>query len=115
MSTTNDINPAPWNRSDWTGELVSVDGCPCHDFTVEDVARVVEWATTADDWDGDTAGIIELTDGRFVSWEAGWGPAENGFCADAYGGTADLNFAHTEASARSYLSEQARDLLRGAK
>jgi hypothetical protein len=106
-----DISPAPWSRHDWTGELVSADGCPTDDFTKNDVARIVAWATTPGDWDGDTAGLIVLGDGRYVAWEAGWGPTGDGFSCDAYGGTADLVFAHTAEAAVARLTERGRELL----
>ena len=106
-----DISPAPWSRLDWTGEFISVDGCPAGDFAETDVAEVLRWATTPRDWDGDTAGLIRLKDGRFVAWEADWGPTGDGFCCDAYGGTADLVFAHTAEAAVARLTERGRDLL----
>lgn len=112
MATIDDISPAPWSRCDWSGEFVSADGCPADDFAQDDVARVIEWATTAPgDWDGETAGIVELKDGRIVAWEAEWGPTGDGFCCDAYGGTSDLVFARTVEAARARLSERGRDLL----
>lgn len=107
------ISPAPWGRSDWTGELVSADGCPTTDFAREDVERVVWWATTDEGaWDGDTAGVVQLKDGRFVAWEADWGPTGDGFSCDAYGGTADIAFARTQEAAELYLSEKAKELPR---
>lgn len=106
-----DIYPAPWSRSGWTGELVSVDGCDASDFTIDDVLRVAWFATTADDWDGETTGCVQLKDGRFAAWEAGWGPTGNGFSCDAYGGTADITFAESEAAALAAMSDHARDLI----
>lgn len=108
-----EISPAPWHRSGWTGEMISCDGTAVTDFERGDIRRVVEYGSTEPDaWDGDTAGIIELRDGRFVAWEAWWGPTGDGFCLDAYGGTSDLLFAATPEAARMHLSEKARDLLR---
>lgn len=113
MMTIDDISPAPWDRYGWTGELVSADGCPTTDFTRDDVERVIWWATTEEtDWDGNTAGVVLLKDGRYAAWEADWGPTGNGFCCDAYGGTADIVFAHTQAAAEAHLSDDAKSLTR---
>lgn len=59
----------------------------------------------------ESAGIVELVDGRYVAWESSWGPTGSGFHPDAYGGTADILFAATEEAARGALSEKARELL----
>lgn len=112
MIALTDIDPAPWNRYNWTGEFVSVDGCDASDFTESDVAEVIAWATTdGDGWDGETAGVVRLNDGRYVAWEAFWGPTGNGFARDAYGGTSDLVFAATAAAAIARLSERGRESL----
>jgi len=117
LSTLSDhleqIYPAPWARGEWTGELISADGASAADFEEEDVAHVVWWASTdADDWDGYTAGVVVLKDGRYVAWEADWGPTGNGFSYDAYGGTADIIFARSQAAAEAYLSDEAKQLPR---
>jgi hypothetical protein len=111
VTNIDDIDPAPWGRCGWTGGLVSLEGCPAHDFTRDDVAEVIAWGSTGDEWDGDTAGIMRLHDGRFVAWEATFGPTGNGFICDAYGGDTDIMFAATEEIARRYLGERARELL----
>lgn len=112
MTTIDKISPAPWRRGQWHGSLVSVDGTRTEDFVRDDVARVVAWGTTdASDWDGETAGIVELHDGRFVAWEATWGPTGDGFSEDAYGGESDILFAATVEAARAALSERGRELL----
>jgi hypothetical protein len=111
MSDLQDVEHAPWRRGDWTGELVSIDGCEAHDFTKDDVARLVAYGDTGHGWDGDAAGIAELKDGRFVSWETWWGPTGSGFYCDAYGGDTDVGFAKTAHAARAWLSEKARELL----
>lgn len=113
--TTSQIHPAPWNRHNWTGEFISVDDTPTSDFTEEDVAAVLEYASTPQDWDGETVGIIRLKDGRIIGWEANWGPTGDGFCADAYGGTADIIFGSDVERVRRYLSHNAQALLRDAK
>lgn len=110
-----DVSPAPWSRHGWTGELVSADGTATDDFTREDVAEVLQFATTPDGWDGETAGVIRLRDGRIVAWEADWGPTGDGFCCDAYGGTSDIVFAATEGVAVAALSDRGRALLESGR
>jgi hypothetical protein len=106
-----DIEPAPWGRLDWTGKLVAVDDAPAHDFAREDVERVIAFGTTGDEWDGETAAIVLLKDGRYAAWEASWGPTGNGFVCDAYGGDSDILFAATEDAAREALTDRGRELL----
>ena len=110
--TVDDVRPAPWSRHGWSGSLLSVDGCDTKEFEESDVSEVLQFASSGDRWDGETAGMARLKDGRFISWEAGYGPTGDGFCRDAYGGEADINFATTEAAALGSLSESARSLLR---
>lgn len=113
MASIDDISPAPWSRYDWTGELISADGCDASDFECDDVAEVLWWATTdKTDWDGDTAGVVRLKDGRFAGWEADWGPTGNGFSCDAYGGTADIVFGTTQEAVEAHLSDKAKALPR---
>ena len=134
MATIDDIQPQPWMeaRHGWRGELISADGASTEDFKRYQVADVLQYATTPPGWDGETggvvaycrtsattppgwdgetAGVIRLKDGRFVAWEAYWGPTGDGFCCDAYGGTADLIFGHSQAAVLKRLSERARNLL----
>jgi len=113
MATIDDIQPQPWMeaRHGWCGELISADGASTEDFKRYQVADVLQYATTPPGWDGETAGVIRLKDGRFVAWEAYWGPTGDGFCCDAYGGTADLIFGHSQAAVLKRLSERARNLL----
>ena len=112
MTAIDDISPAPWSRGEWHGSLVSVDGTSTADFTREDVSRVVAWGTTGEDeWDGETAGVALLKDGRYIAWEASWGPTGNGFSEDAYGGESDIFFADEPRVAASALSERSRELL----
>ncbi len=114
MTAIDDISPCPWDRHDWTGDFVSVDGTDAGDFGRADVSEVIAWGDTGDRWDGNTAGIIQLEDGRFVAWEASYGPTGNGFCRDAYGGTSDLLFGATVEAVRDRLSIAARELLEAA-
>lgn len=111
MTDIDNISPAPWCRGEWHGSLVSVDGTSADDFTRDDVSAVVAWGTTPQcDWDGETAGIAVLNDGRFIAWEANWYPTGSGFSADAYGGESNIFFAASASAARSALSERAHEL-----
>jgi hypothetical protein len=111
-----DMSPVPWQRHDWYGALISVDGTDAADFVRDDVAEVLAYATTApSDWDGDAVAIVKLCDGRIVAWETDWGPTGNGFCLDAYGGGTDLLFCASVESACAALSIRAREMLDGAQ
>lgn len=105
------ISDTPWTRHEWSGGLVSIDGCDAHDFTRDDVDRVIAYGDTGKGWDGRSAGIALLKDGRFIAWESTWDATGSGFCCDAYGGDADIGFARTLESATKYISEQGRELL----
>ena len=102
---TKRLQETPWTRADrraegdryggWHGEIVSVDGASTHgEFRESDVARVLAYGATPDDWDGNVAGVAELVDGRFIGWESEWGPTGSGFHEDAYGGAADILVAN---------------------
>jgi hypothetical protein len=95
---------APWQRSGWHGDLVSLDGAPADDFEFDDVERVVGYGDSGSGWDGECAGIALLRDGRFVSWESDWGPTGSGFCEDAYGGNAAIWFSLTAGVALEKIS-----------
>lgn len=102
----------PWNRNEWCGGLISLDGTPTTDFTEDDVESVVAYGETShDSWTGQCAGIALLRDGRFISWESWWDVTGTGFCGDAYGGTADIAFAATRQIALTHISEVARETL----
>ena len=104
-----ELRLAPWNRGQWHGQLVSVDGCPAHDFTRDDVSEVIIASEIgADDYDGSIVAIVKLNDGRYVGWEASWGPTGDGFSADAYGGDADILFASSVKALFFYMSEDTR-------
>lgn len=106
------IDDSPWHRGEWSGEFVSLDGCDVADFEIDDVAVVLGYGDTGADWDGRSAGIVRLRDGRFVVWESDWGPTGSGFSCDAYGGDADIAFATTAGAALGYLSERSREFIR---
>jgi len=102
----------PWSRGEWHGEFVSLDGAAIDDFGESDVDAVLAYGDTGDGWDGESAGIARLRDGRFISWESNWGPTGSGFSADAYGGDADIWFATTAGAALEKISERGRELLK---
>lgn len=112
MIKIDSIGDAPWARGPWHGKLISVDGCPSHDFTRADVERVVAYGATPDGWDGESAGVALLKDGRFIAWESTWDATGTGFSEDAYGGDADIAFAHTQEAATGHISERGRELLK---
>lgn len=104
---------APWNSHDWAGAVESVDGTETSPtVAVEDVAIVLAYGSTPKDWDGEEAMVLQLMDGRFVSWESTWGPTGSGFCCDAYGGDAVVWFSADAKAATSRMSEKALDLIR---
>lgn len=108
--TLSELYDVPWARGSWCGSFVSLDGTPATDFTEPDIARLVAYGSTDDDWDGESAGIVQLKDGRFVSWESTWGPTGSGFHGDAYGGDADIWFGATDEIVRRQISERGREL-----
>ena len=107
------IPDPPWNRFEWSGNLISVGGCDASDFGRDDVDHVVAF-THAGGWDdvGDIAAIVRLKDGRFASWTTWQDVTGTGFCCDAYGGKADIYFASTVEAALSTFGEVAREALR---
>ncbi len=107
------IPDPPWNRFEWCGGLISVDGCDASDFGRDDVDRVVAFSHDGE-WDGvgDITVIVHLKDGRFAAWSTWEDATGSGFCCDAYGGKSDIYFAPTVDAALSTFGEVARDVLR---
>jgi hypothetical protein len=112
--TIDQLSDVPWDRYQWHGNFVSADGAPTDDFKRDDVDTLLAYGSTPDGWDGSSAGVVRLKDGRIVAWESGWGPTGSGFCEDAYGGDADIIMAHTVEAALPHISEASRELLRWA-
>lgn len=103
----------PFNRSDWSGHYVSLDGTDASDFSEDDVAEIIASGCHPDgsDWDGNVAAVLLLRDGRYVSYETFWGPTGDGFSYDAYGGNADIHFASDLATVgRLGLTDEGRRL-----
>ena len=108
----------PWRRGDWSGERLTNDGTSTEDFWVKNdywsddsyagAEALLYVYESGDRWDGDVAGIVLLTDGRYVSWECFYGPTGDGFCRDAYGGEAEIYFSSTLETALRTISEKVR-------
>jgi len=118
-AATTEIDPqscgeCPWHRGQWDGQFLSLDGASAADFTEDDIDEVLGYGDTGEGWDGESAGIVLLKDGRYVAWESNWGPTGSGFSCDAYGGEADIAFAQTAGRALEYLSEKSRELIKWA-
>lgn len=112
MIEIDSIGDAPWSRHDWRGEFISVDGASTADFARCDVASVVAYGDSGPGWDGESAGIVRLNDGRVIAWESDWGPTGSGFCCDAYGGDANIICAMTVGAALPHISEKRRELMK---
>lgn len=83
----------PFQRGEWDGRIVALDGCSTADFFPDEVDLILAEYDSGDEWDGNVAGVIKLKDGRWVAWETFYGPTGSGFSADAYGGDADMFMA----------------------
>lgn len=112
----------PWSRYAWTGSIIAIasgvdtsDPWPTRfDAVPPNVARIVECgSTTRDSWDGTCYGVVELTDGRFVSWVSTWDATGSGFQCGAYGGDAMIAISADEQSARSFITFEARQACKG--
>lgn len=109
-----EFGEAPWNRGSWHGRIISVDGTEDSDGIAHwsCVRSVIAWGQSREDaWDGECAGVVQLCDGRFISWESSWGPTGSGFSCDAYGGDADVFVASTAIAAIRALSEQSIEIM----
>lgn len=104
----------PWNRCDWSGRWVSVKECPAGEIEETDVAQYLVDATEGDRWDGNSACIVRLQDGRYAAWECWYGPTGDGFNRDAYGGDTDVWFASDPREFYGYFSDSARSMMQRA-
>jgi len=106
------IGDTPWDHHG-CGPLISLDGCDTtggDNLKRADVERVIVWGETGPGWDGESAGIALLKDGRYIAWESWWGPTGSGFSGDAYGGDEEIAFARTAQKALEHISEKGREL-----
>ena len=101
----------PWDRYEWTGEWVSLNGCPAGEIFERDVAHYLIDAQEGDRWDGCGVCIVRLHDERYAAWECFYGPTGSGFCRDAYGGNADVWFAHDPREFYGYFTDEARAIM----
>lgn len=92
----------PWNRWEWGGSIVSVDGCSTADFTRADV---IGCAVYCEHRESPSTGIAWLADGRAIGWEAWECTASTFSTAD------DIYVARTAALVMQGLSERSRDEL----
>lgn len=102
----------PWNRGKWSGQLLTFDDTSTTDFGKNDIAKVLAVNNTGDGWDGTGAAVVQLKDGRWVTWESMWGPTGDGFSEDAYGGDTNIFFASSIEYAICYgLTDEGRRIL----
>lgn len=84
------VYPNPFSRYGWCGQCISLDDAPNDIPEDDDIIEVIGQGDTGEGWDGNSAGIVLLKDGRYVGWSTWWGPTGSGFCDDAYGGDEDF-------------------------
>jgi len=116
MTEVSELTLMPFNRSpggSWSeGSFVSLDGADVGPVAEADVAEVIYHWNSGDEWDGDEVAVMKLKDGRFIGYEAWWGPTGDGFSEDAYGGDANLYFAKDlDTIERWALGEESRNRL----
>lgn len=100
------------DKGGWHGRRIAHADVSDADFTKDDVAELIASAESPARWDGISAAILKLKDGRFVSFESFYGPTGTGFYDDAYGGDADIHFGpDVETVVRLGLTDEGRDLL----
>lgn len=80
----------PFQRREWRGQIISVDGTLATEFSSDDLEEIIIAKHSGPGWDGKSAGIVRLKDGRFVGWDSWWDCTGSGFGADAYGGTENI-------------------------
>lgn len=83
-----------FDRYNWEGSIVSLDGAPEDPFEADDVAEEIASGSTGPGGDGTFAAVFLLKDGRYIAWDTWWGPTGDGFCHDAYGGDASVYVAY---------------------
>lgn len=96
MTQASDINEAPWNADRWDESVYALGDVDKTLPGESDVAEVLFHGTDGEGWDGTEAAVVRLKDGRLAAWESVWGPTGSGFSEDAYGGDAEVWFAHAD-------------------
>lgn len=119
--TADDLRLMPWSESPgadeygggWSGGgFVSLDRTEVGPVSKSDVAEIIHYYQSPDNWDGNEIAVMQLKDGRFVAYETWWGPTGNGFSEDAYGGDSNLYFASSlDTILRLALGDEARRTL----
>lgn len=110
IETPFDLEKTDYQR--WHGSYISVDETEAGSISIDDFDEVLYQGKTLDEWDGFSAAVIKLYDGRLVAWETLYGPTGSGFSEDAYGGDANVYFAkNLSLLVKAALSDEARRLL----
>lgn len=112
-----EMRVTPWYLGKWSdgwhGEFKRVGNVKAGPFMPGDVQKILYAGEAGDDWDGTSVAVLALKDGRLVAWETIWGPTGNGFFEDAYGGDAEIWFAHSrhlKALINSALTDAGREI-----
>jgi hypothetical protein len=93
------VEEPPWGEkpgddSGWSdGQIIAHNGVSDAMPDKEDVAEILIDMEYGDRWDGVTAAVVKLKDGRYMAWESFYGPTGSGFSNDAYGGDAVVHFS----------------------
>lgn len=104
-------HPNPFARHEWKGKVVSLDEASSDDIDENSLVFCLLSGRTKGYWDGESAGIALIKDGRWVAWETWWGPTGDGFNHDAYGGSEVIYVAtHPEVLRTRGLGENGRHL-----
>jgi len=90
----------------------SLDGCSDEFPDIGDVDYTIHQEEQDEGWDGTAVAVLKLKDGRYMVWEAWWGPTGDSFYADAYGGDGDVSFARGYYQAIMFgLTDEGRRIL----
>jgi hypothetical protein len=85
--------PNPFSRHNWEGRVESVDGTDDKEVPENSFVFLLAGGDSGQDWDGYSAGVALIEDGRWICWYTDWGPTGDGFSCDAYDGDATIYVA----------------------